>query len=400
MPSGLKSTPPRIVIGVLSAILLTIIAAPTSNAQIPDLIITVGDTIGDPGNKNSVITVFLDNIFDTVAAFELWIRIGNPEILEFQTDEITVVDTTYWLCGEWNGSNCNTWIAMDDSVSFWQCNQWSGEDCIDSILVPADSAWDMKYTADSVRIQVSDVLIGSFDTAGSLISGWEFVTSRSVFGNGQDIKITAVADRFTVPGTVPGIAPQQGGVLFRLLGDILCLPDTATLRTSPIIPDPFLEHFSFPRPDGSSIGLSDSLRPDTNYWRCESWVPPDSTTCLQWTKVSGPPWDSVAVELDTVTFLDPDKVWLISGSLTMLPGSCGTCGQLDNDPEGVIDLGDLTFLIAYLFLQGAVPDPLWTANMDCSLGQQPVDLGDLTTLIAYLFLDGPVPCAGCPGGIQ
>ena len=60
MPSGLKSTPPRLLIGVLTAILLTLIAAPTSNAQIPDLIITVGDTIGDPGEKNSVITVFLD----------------------------------------------------------------------------------------------------------------------------------------------------------------------------------------------------------------------------------------------------------------------------------------------------------------------------------------------------
>ena len=84
MPSGLNPTPPRIIIGVLTAILLTIIIAPTSSAQVPDLIITVGDTIGDPGEKNSVVTVFLDNLFDTVAAFELWLRIGNPEILEFR----------------------------------------------------------------------------------------------------------------------------------------------------------------------------------------------------------------------------------------------------------------------------------------------------------------------------
>jgi len=88
MPSGLNPTPPRIIIGVLTAILLTIIIAPTSSAQVPDLIITVGDTIGDPGEKNSVVTVFLDNLFDTVAAFELWLRVGNPEILEFQMQHL------------------------------------------------------------------------------------------------------------------------------------------------------------------------------------------------------------------------------------------------------------------------------------------------------------------------
>ena len=400
MPNGSKSMRPSVIIGVFFISSFLLLAPSEPKAQIPDLIVTVGDTVGDPGEKNSVITVFLDNFFDTVAAFELWLRVGNPEILEFQTDQATVHDTTYWLCAEWDGSNCLDWISMDDSTTYWRCDEWSGDDCLDSTQVPPDSAWDIKITADSTHIEVSDVLIGSFDTTGSLISGWEFVTSRSVFGNGQDIKLTAVADRFTVPGNVPGIPPQQGGVLFRLLGDVLCLSDTASLRSSPIIPDPFLEHFSFPRPDGSSIGLSDSLRPDTNYWRCESWVPPDNNTCLQWTKVGAPPYDSMLVELDTVTYLDTAKVKLYTGSLTVLHGSCGTCGQLDNDPSGEIDLGDLTFLIAYLFLDGPDPDPAWAADMDCSGGEYPVDLGDLTHLIAYLFLSGPVPCAACPGGVQ
>ena len=125
-------------------------------------------------------------------------------------------------------------------------------------------------------------------------------------------------------------------------------------------------------------------------------MPPDYTTCLQWTKVSDPPWDSIAVEMDTVTYLDRNKVWLITGSLTMLPGSCGVCGQMDNDPQGIVDLGDLTYLIAYLFIDGPAPDPLEIADMDCSGGEHPVDLGDLTYLIAYLFIQGPVPCAGCP----
>lgn len=62
----------------------------------------------------------------------------------------------------------------------------------------------------------------------------------------------------------------------------------------------------------------------------------------------------------------------------------GVTGNVDCDPEDSVDLGDLTTLISYLFME---PKPLCCpdeANID---GDEfgSVDLGDLTFLIVHLF---------------
>ncbi|UCC45393.1 MAG: hypothetical protein JSU65_05600 [Candidatus Zixiibacteriota bacterium] len=377
------------VLGVILVIMLAFAAPEAGKAQIPDLIITVGDTVGSSGQKNSVITVYMDNFFDTVVAFELWLKVGNTSILEFQNDSITVHDTTYWICAAYDGPNCTQWVGADDSITYWVCDEWDGSTCVDSTRVNFEDPWEWSVEADSMDVYIHDVEVGSFDTTGTLISNWEYLTSRAVIGGGVDLKVTGVADRFTVPGGVPGIAPQQGGVLFRLLADIFPIDDTVSERTSAIIPDPFRDHFSFSRPDGSTIGLSDSLRVDTNCWKCESWVPPDSVVCLDWVKVGEGPCDSVDIEIDTVTYVDTAKCKLYPGSLTVLPG---VCGEIDNDPLGEIDIGDLTYLISYLFLNGPEPDPMGSADVDCVHGIPPVDIGDLTYMISFLFIDGTAPC--------
>jgi len=58
----------------------------------------------------------------------------------------------------------------------------------------------------------------------------------------------------------------------------------------------------------------------------------------------------------------------------------------------VVDLGDVVFLIDYLYRDGDAPDLLAAgdANGDCV-----VDLGDVVTLINYLFRDGAPPVEGC-----
>ncbi|HUV30278.1 MAG TPA: dockerin type I repeat-containing protein [Acidobacteriota bacterium] len=59
--------------------------------------------------------------------------------------------------------------------------------------------------------------------------------------------------------------------------------------------------------------------------------------------------------------------------------------------DGLVDVGDLTYLIRYLFISGPDPVPVAQAgDFDC-LGD--VDVGDLTAMIRYLFVDGtPCPC--------
>jgi hypothetical protein len=64
----------------------------------------------------------------------------------------------------------------------------------------------------------------------------------------------------------------------------------------------------------------------------------------------------------------------------------------DVNGDGNINLGDVVFLINFLFKGGPSPQPVSSgdANGDCE-----VNLGDVVYLINYLFKGGPRPRAGC-----
>ncbi len=62
------------------------------------------------------------------------------------------------------------------------------------------------------------------------------------------------------------------------------------------------------------------------------------------------------------------------------------CGDVNND--GGIDLLDITFLIAYLYKEGPVPDSLWAADPD---GNEIINILDITYLISFLYKSGPEP---------
>ena len=62
----------------------------------------------------------------------------------------------------------------------------------------------------------------------------------------------------------------------------------------------------------------------------------------------------------------------------------------DCNRDGVVDVGDLIYLINYGFKGGPAPIPIPSGDADCS-GQ--VNIGDIVFLINYLFKLGPAP--GC-----
>jgi hypothetical protein len=400
-------------VGIL-AVLCFIIAVPSAVQAIPKITVTVEDAVGNPGTHNSVITVYMTNTFDTVAAFELWLQLSRPDIMKFQTSSATVIDTTWWECSQWNGSIC-----------------------IDSISCDPDTA-----VCPYRRIDTVDAYIGAIDTVGTLVRRWDKIVTRSISGNGLDIKITGLAntDFTTPPGHYKGIPPQGGGVLFRLLADISPISDTVVDRTAEIRISPFLDNFNFSRPNGSSIGIISLEVPDSNFFHCEEWVPPDSLICLSWQRVSGPPWDSVAVGVDTTAIMDTTAIRLYNGMVTVIappPGACclpdSTCvmatgedgcelllegtykgngvpcgdstfclsccigpttGNLDMSPDMLVTMGDLTVLIDHLFITLtplACPD---AGNMDLS-SDGLVTMGDLTVLIDHLFIT-LTPLSPCP----
>jgi hypothetical protein len=116
------------------------------------------------------------------------------------------------------------------------------------------------------------------------------------------------------------------------------------------------------------------------------------------------------------TFFPPSGYWLwayTGGSLIpdwggpycwtiAEPPSCcvGDRGNVDYDPEDIIDISDLVYLVDYMFTSGP-PPPCWEeANVDGSGdgppdGSEDIDISDLVYLVDYMFNGGPAPVA-CP----
>ncbi|MFH1372693.1 MAG: hypothetical protein ABII79_02715 [bacterium] len=350
---------------IVAAGLVILFAGPTTQAQAPVLWVKVFDTTTSSGAQNTAIPIYMNNYQDTVAGFNLWIQLDRDDIMEFQTDSGIFIDTTWW-----------------------ECLEWVGPDCVDSHMVPeidtmGDTLWDW-YQVDTF-----DIVIGNFDTTGCLTSGWQYMQARSISGYGIDLNIAGIANTADTP-FVAGIAPQMGGTLVKILADVFTIPDSIEDRTSQMmIVYNFLDHYNFSRPDGSSIGLKTDTVPDTNCWICTAWA---GDVCLNWIRVSLPPpggCDSTEEVMEEVVYVDTNVVTLENGSLTVQESYL--CGDVDGTWS--VDVGDLTFLVAYLFQGGAAPVPVAAADMDCDVDPMP-NVGDLTYLVAFLFQGGSAPC-GC-----
>ncbi len=72
---------------------------------------------------------------------------------------------------------------------------------------------------------------------------------------------------------------------------------------------------------------------------------------------------------------------------------CLARGNVDHDPTGTIDIGDLVYLVDYMFTGGAAPECFDEADVDAS-GAPPIDVSDLVYLVDYMFNGGAVP-VGC-----
>jgi hypothetical protein len=76
------------------------------------------------------------------------------------------------------------------------------------------------------------------------------------------------------------------------------------------------------------------------------------------------------------------------------PGKADLLGSIPGNAnaDGLVDLGDVVFLLNYLYKNGPQPCTMESAdpNADCA-----VDLGDAIYLINFLFKGGPSPQFGC-----
>ncbi len=348
-------------ISILVSVLLLGLA---SESQAVDrLRVTVGDTTGYPGQENSVITVFLTNTSDAIRAFTVHLILNRNDVANFQTNLDTALDTTFWRCVGYDGlGKCNDSEAVDSPYIY---------------------PWDMMHV-DSTPVNV-----GSLDTVGTLISGWESVESRSVYtgGLGLDIKVTAYAYQ---NGYHPPLYPQQGGVLFRLRADIFPIPPEMIDRSVGILVDVGNKpYFGFSTPAGVSIGWIQVPKPDTSYYMCTAPVPPPGSGCYTWTKKHS--WecptggcDSVGIDTIYVATLDTANVKIYDGQLQVLDFMCGDCNN-----SASVTIGDISVLIDHLFITGVALDPIAPCDANCS---GDITIGDVMALIDRLFVSGSPLC--------
>jgi hypothetical protein len=198
-----------------------------------------------------------------------------------------------------------------------------------------------------------------FDTAGTLMSGWELISTYSQDNDKQDIVLYALANTVPPPYN-PGFAPQQGGKLINLRFRTLPIPDSLRSITVNIT---FKDSsFSMANPQGQSFGI----------------IVDTVITCLQYVGDSCVLYDST-----TVGRLDTNIVMVKNGSILVVNYQCGDI-NLDRN----LNLLDVTCLLYYLYKPGQYHCP----GFPCDMNQDDMtNILDLTYLIQYLYRGGPPP---------
>jgi hypothetical protein len=295
---------------VFFVVLISLVAfSAPAHAGIPNIVVKVSDTTAPSGTQGSIIAIYLDNLVDTVAAFNLWLQLDVPDIMT-----------------------------------------------LDTLL----------------------------DTVGTLCGGWDIVRGTSISGTNRDLNIFGLAHYLASPG---GIAPQQGGLLIKVLANVMDMPDTTTRRTVNIlVQTDFKDHFSLSRPDGTSIPWIQENRPDTNCYLCEGWI---GDVCVNWVHVTFGPCDSTSIDTIQVAVLDTAHVKVYDGSLTVLEPPAYTCGNIDGDAGQNVDISDLIYLVEYMFGSGPAPDPFLSGDVNCD---GTVDISDVIAMVDYMFGVGAAIC--------
>jgi len=251
------------------------------------------------------------------------------------------------------------------------------------------AAFQFQLRLDRPDLVAFDLAAGGFDTAGTLISGFEAITVNDTSGTGALLLFTCIANLPFDQVNTPGIGPQPGGTVVRLPYSVAANPDVgAGLTCNLEVINPFL----FSDQNGNAIGYITETLLDTIYWQCAQW---DGDSCLMWEAVDGyiSPYDSVEIYEYYVGHLDTTIVIAVDGSITLEPHlselSC------DINADGGYSISDLTCLISYLFggfNSSACPNLRCDCDASGNDPEQP-NISDLTCLVNFLFRGGPTPGA-------
>ncbi len=263
---------------------------------------------------------------------------------------------------------------------------------------------------------------GGVDTAGTAISGWQYVGANSFSAGRTDIKVTAMAN-VAGPPYQPGLLPQETPVLLMRLK--VRVADELPFATDSVVIlhiEKSLQLTAFSDPSGDLIGtvanynicdttywccvewsgdtclgwtpcdpiLADSIYIDTfsTYWCCDEW---SGDTCMGWT-VCLPPGDSVEIHHQPWTSLDTSAVFYVDGEFRVVPDfCCNFPGDMNGDE--MVNVTDPVFLINHIFRNGPPPSCPQAADVN---GDCMINIGDVLGVLRPIFnIDPwePLECA-------
>ena len=235
--------------------------------------------------------------------------------------------------------------------------QPGGEECVDlgfcdTVRIGCPVVGEATRVGDSIAIPFyvwSDMALSAFSLGFSYNSNFVEITSWSMAG-----------------GVIPAGGVQQ----------TYARPDQNQFLTGWLTFDPFLTIPSNQTSQGALFG--------TLYLR----ILPGAT--------------ATSIDIDSA-FVDPAGKFILAplGGDKVSPfyTDCGSadviltgtwCG--DVNASGVVDLGDIVYLMQYIFADGPAPNPLESGDVNCD-GR--TNIGDAAYLVYYFFFGGAAPCAGC-----
>lgn len=166
-------------------------------AQTPKIYLDVADTSVAPG-AIVPLTVYLQNMGDSIAGFQLSLTLSRPDIMEFRAD--TMIQTCY----KCSNAACTTVVAYPCTVA----------------VVPSSSV-------------------------GTLTYNWDYVQART-YGT-FDLQLTGIVDNNFDRLPIP-IIPYTSGVLIKVIGRVFCdIPDTLQDRTVFVTANIVGSYFSDPK---------------------------------------------------------------------------------------------------------------------------------------------------------
>lgn len=291
------------------------------------LVCQIGNVTTATQNNQIVVPVYMTNISDSVAGFELLVSSAYGEFIHWK---YSLVDTN---------------------------------------IVPHPGSPGVYDTIISYHALV--------DTVGTRCKGFKFLEARIQDGGGLkgQVKVTGLCDPDS-PRVVKPIAPGSG-ILIKLLaqtngnvGDSLCDSISVALKLD-------RSQTSFSNGAAQRIGCDYYWKEDTTYSNCAVW---NGTTCISWydTTVVGRWWCNMdttkRVLIDglaefvccTCGDANGDGAIDISDAVSIIsyifsggaaPGACGGTGHGlgDANGDGAVDISDAVYLISHIFSGGPAP---------------------------------------------